>query len=83
MWRYGDRGKAIGGMESEGTGMESGPTPWFFVSVAAKELSWNVSLLDATLAGSLVNVAGKGLTGCCKLQLSKCLNVARRGTRLR
>ena len=44
-----------------GVWLERG-TPWFFVSVASTGLSLGVSLLDATLAGCLVNVAGKELT---------------------
>src|SRR6267378_220334 len=39
------------------------PPPVFFVSVASKEFSWNVSLLVATLAGRAISVAAKGLKG--------------------
>src|SRR5260370_41792107 len=39
------------------------PPPRFFVSVAAKGLSWGVSLLFATLAGSFISVAAKALKG--------------------
>ena len=35
--------------------------PVFFVNVASKGFSWNISLLFATLAGRLINVAAKGL----------------------
>jgi hypothetical protein len=38
------------------------PSPLFFVSVAAKGLSDSVSLLFATLVGSSISVADKGLT---------------------
>ena len=37
--------------------------PLFFVSVASKGLSKTVSLLFATLAGSCISVAAKGLMG--------------------
>jgi hypothetical protein len=41
-------------------------SPWFFVSVASKGVSFSVSLLFATVAGYFVSVAGKGLmaAGC-------------------
>jgi hypothetical protein len=38
-------------------------TPWSFVSVASKGVSFSVSLLFTTLARRLVSVAGKGLMG--------------------
>jgi hypothetical protein len=37
------------------------PLPLFFVSVASKGFSLDVSLLSATLAGRPISVAGKGL----------------------
>jgi hypothetical protein len=37
------------------------PSPWFFVSVASKGLSFSVSLLFATLAGRSISVADKGV----------------------
>jgi hypothetical protein len=42
---------------------EMTPTPLFFVSVAAKGVSFAVSLLFATLAGRSISVAAKGLRG--------------------
>jgi hypothetical protein len=39
------------------------PTPLFFVSVAFKGVSFAVSLLFASLAGSFISVAAKGLMG--------------------
>jgi hypothetical protein len=54
------------GPHSERLGARQGssaPTPWLLVSVAFKGLSYTISLLFATLAGRLVNVAAKGLTG--------------------
>jgi hypothetical protein len=42
---------------------KNAPTPLFFVSVASKGLSQDVSLLFATLAGRFISVAAKGLTG--------------------
>jgi len=63
------------------------PPPVFFVSVASKEFSWNVSLLFATLAGRAISVAAKGLKGWgfCKryegegasAKAFKCLQVGR------
>jgi hypothetical protein len=37
-------------------------SPVFFVSVASKELSHDISLLFATFTGRSINVAAKGLT---------------------
>ena len=47
-------------MEGNDIWLEGG-TPLFFVSVASKGLSNDVSLLFATLAGSFISVAAKGL----------------------
>lgn len=38
------------------------PTPLFFVSIASKGVSFAVSRLFATLTGSAISVAAKGLT---------------------
>ena len=43
-----------------------GPLPVFFVSVASKEFSFPVNLLESTLMGLLVSVADKGLRGVPK-----------------
>jgi hypothetical protein len=49
--------------------------PGFFASVASKESSFGVSLLDATLAGRSVNVADKELTDRLNVQTFESLNV--------
>jgi hypothetical protein len=43
--------------------VSGGVPPWFFVSVAFKEVKFAVSLLDATLGGSFVSVASKEVVG--------------------
>ena len=58
------------------------PSPLFFVSVAAKELRFSVSLLESTLVGPHVGVDSKRLVWAKMVRNAVCfVTVANRGLR--